>query len=248
MRVLISNDDGIDAPGLAALEKAAARISDDVWTIAPDGNRSGFGHKIGLRQGFVVNKVSDRRYSCSGSPADCVISGLKWLFKNSKRPDLVLSGINEGRNVAEDVSYSGTVAVAREAALCGIPAISLSTPRDSAAFSDAGIQWLADRLKGFWDSREEWALDGHWLNVNLPRALPAPLRAAQIGRDKVVASVLIHEESEHHARIEPLADRNYFATAGDENHLIDSGVASVTCINWCGQARVPSGSLYEPEA
>ncbi|MBX3597731.1 MAG: 5'/3'-nucleotidase SurE [Rhizobiaceae bacterium] len=248
MRILISNDDGIDAPGLAVLERAAARISDDVWTIAPDGNRSGFGHKIGLRQSFLVKKVSEKRYSCSGTPVDCVISGLKWLFKDTQKPELVLSGINEGRNVAEDVSYSGTVAVAREAAYCGIPSISLSMPRDSSETTEAGITWLGDRLQGFWDCRKEWAQDGHWLNVNLPRVLPAPLRAARIGRDKVVASVVVHEESENHAWIEPLADRNYFATDGDENHLIDSGIASVTCINWFGQANVPHSSLFEPKA
>jgi len=248
MRVLISNDDGINAPGLEALARAAEQLSEDVWVIAPDGNRSGYGHCITLRRSFKVEEVAPRRYACSGTPADCVIAGMSWVFRNEKRPDLVLSGINEGRNVAEDVSYSGTMAVAREAALCGIPSIAFSMPRDSRAFDHAAIAWLADRIKTFWEARGHWAQEGHWLSVNLPRVVPAPVRAARIGRDKVATRVIIHEEHERGAMIEPLADRNYTSSIGDENHLIDNGFVSVTCLNWMGHAQVPESALDDVEA
>jgi 5''/3''-nucleotidase SurE len=248
MRVLISNDDGINAPGLEALARAAAQLSEDVWVIAPDGNRSGYGHCITLRRSFKVEKVAPRRYICSGTPADCVIAGMSWVFSNDKRPDLVLSGINEGRNVAEDVSYSGTMAVAREAALCGIPGIAFSMPRDSRELDDLAIAWLAERIKAFWDARGHWAHEGHWLSVNLPRLVPAPVRAARIGRDKVAMRVIIHDENEHSAMIETLADRSYTSTPGDENHLIDNGFVSVTCLNWMGHASVPESALDGAEA
>lgn len=251
MRILLSNDDGIDAPGLAVLEKAARRLSDDVWVIAPSGNRSGFGHSITMRQSFKVERLAPRRFQCSGTPADCVIAGIHWVFRDAPRPDLVLSGINEGRNVSEDVAYSGTMAVAREAALSGMPGIAFSMPRDSQEYDEAALDWLAARIDGFWQSRQEWALEGHWLSVNLPRTVPAPVRAARIGRDKCATRVIIHAENETSADIEPLADRNYFNTDGDENSLIDSGVASVTCLNWMGHGAVPAGALFElvePEA
>lgn len=245
MRILISNDDGITAPGLAGLERAALRLSDDVWVIAPDGNRSGFAHCITLRKSFNIERVGPRRYACSGTPADCVIAGMSWVFRDGKLPDLVLSGINEGRNVAEDVSYSGTMAVAREAALRGIPGVAFSMPRDSRAFDEAAVNWLAERIEAFWQSRAEWAKDGHWLSVNLPRQIPAHMRMATVGRDKVAKRVIIHEETEDRAVIEPLAERDYCSTAGDENHLIDAGIASVVCFNWMGQAEVPSHALKE---
>jgi 5'-nucleotidase len=245
LRILISNDDGIEASGLVALESAARRLSDDVWTVAPDGNRSGYAHGISFRSGFKVTRVAPRRYACSGTPVDCVVAGMSWAFRDQEGPDLVLSGINEGRNVAEDVAYSGTMAVAREAALRGIPGIAFSMPRDANPFDEAGLSWLAHRIDTFWQVRENWAQDGHWLSVNLPRRLPAPIRSARIGRDKVAQRVLIHGESADMAVIEPLADREYRRQPGDENHLIEAGIASVVCLNWLGQAEVPSAALQD---
>lgn len=246
MRILLSNDDGIDAPGLAILARAAALLSDDVWTVAPDGNRSGFGHSITMRKSFRIEQVSLRRYHCTGTPADCVIAAMHWVFRDQDKPDLVLSGINEGRNVAEDVSYSGTMAVAREAALCGIPGIAFSMPRDSEHYGKIETDWLAMRIAAFWQHRQDWAHDGHWLSVNLPRRVPAPVQAAQIGRDKCATRVVIHAENATSASIEPLADRNYTTTPGDENSLIDAGIASVTCLNWMGHGLVPAPMLWEP--
>ncbi len=245
MRILLSNDDGIDAPGLAILERAARLISDDVWVIAPNSNRSGFGHSITMRQAFRIERLAPQRFHCSGTPADCVIAGVNWVFRGAAKPELVLSGINEGRNVAEDVAYSGTMAVAREAALSGMAGIAFSMPRDSQAYDDEAVQWLAGRIRGLWAARQKWALEGHWLSINLPRKVPADMQVASIGRDKCATRVIIHAEDEASASIEPLADRNYHSSPGDENSLIDAGIASVTCLNWMGHTVLPASFLAE---
>jgi len=247
MRILISNDDGIDASGMAVLEKAARLLSDDVWVIAPDGNRSANSHCVSLTTGFSVRKIADKRYSCTGTPVDCVIAAIHWVFREQPLPDLVLSGINAGRNVAEDVSYSGTMAVAREGALNGLASVAFSAPRDCEAFDPAALAWLASHIRNFWDTRHEWAQDGHWLNVNLPRRLPAPLEMAEIGRDKNLKYVQLFEETENSVRIQPLADRDYQSSGSDENALIDAGKASVTNPNWFGHSKVPgSVTAHKP--
>ncbi|MGQ5720338.1 5'/3'-nucleotidase SurE [Pseudochrobactrum asaccharolyticum] len=240
MRILISNDDGIDASGIAVLEKAARLLTDDVWIIAPDGNRSANGHCVSLTAGFSVNKVGDKRYACTGTPVDCVIAAVHWVFRDQKLPDLVLSGINAGRNVAEDVSYSGTMAVAREGSLNGIASVAFSAPRDFEAADTDALEWLASHIRNFWETRSDWAHDGHWLNVNLPRKLPAALEMAEIGRDKNLKYVTILEETETSVRIQPLADRDYTTNGKDENALIDAGKASVTNPNWFGHSPVPA--------
>jgi 5'-nucleotidase len=236
MRILISNDDGIDAPGIAVLEKAARLLSDDVWIIAPDGNRSANGHCVSLTAGFSVNKLADKRYACTGTPVDCVIAAIHWVFRDQQMPDLVLSGINAGRNVAEDVSYSGTMAVAREGALNGIASVAFSAPRDCEAFDADALAWLASHIRNFWETRSDWAHDGHWLNVKLPAAL----EMAEIGRDKNLKYVNLFEETENSVRIQPLADRDYKSNGSDENALIDAGKASVTNPNWFGHSKVPA--------
>lgn len=244
MRILISNDDGIEAQGIAVLERAARLMSDDVWVVAPDGNRSGFGHCISFRKSVDVQQIGEKRYTCSGTPADCVLTSLHWLFANDKAPDFVLSGINEGRNVAEDVAYSGTMAVAREAAFNGIASVSFSRPRYKEGYAPTDADWLAELLAHFWQTRQEWAGNGNWLNVNLPRVLPAALKAAQLGHDKVANGVLVHESNAlKFARIEPLGSRNYHTTEGDENALLQAGFASVTRLNWRGQNELAASVL-----
>ena len=123
-RILISNDDGIDAVGIHILEEIASAFSDDVWVIAPMENRSGMSLAISLRKDVIIEPHGNNRFACSGTPSDCVIMGLGKVM--DRGPDLVLSGINAGMNVADDVLYSGTIAAAMEGALMGVPAIALS--------------------------------------------------------------------------------------------------------------------------
>ena len=124
-RILISNDDGIESPGIKVLEKVARELSDDVWVVAPELEQSGASHSLTTRRPLRLREVAPRRYAVDGTPTDCVLLAVKRLLRDDA-PDLVLSGINGGSNVVEDLTYSGTVAAAMEATLLGIPAIALS--------------------------------------------------------------------------------------------------------------------------
>jgi len=124
-RILLTNDDGIDAPGLKHLEKVARTLSDDIWVVAPEREQSGAGHSLTLQTPLRYRMVSERRIAVEGTPTDCVMLAVN-KFLRDHRPDLVLSGINRGGNLGEDVTYSGTVAAAMEGALLGIPSLALS--------------------------------------------------------------------------------------------------------------------------
>ena len=125
MRILISNDDGINAPGFAVLERIAASLSDDVWVIAPEIEQSGAGHSLTLHRPLRVRPIGERRMAVDGTPTDCVMLALNNLIQG-ERPALMLSGVNRGSNIADDVTYSGTIAAAMEATILGVPSISLS--------------------------------------------------------------------------------------------------------------------------
>ena len=124
MRILLTNDDGIRAPGLAVLERIAARFSDDVWICAPDEEQSGAGHSLTLTRPVRLRQHNERRFSVTGTPTDSVTMALKRLMPEP--PDLILSGVNRGANLGDDVTYSGTVSAAFEGALAGIRSIALS--------------------------------------------------------------------------------------------------------------------------
>jgi 5'-nucleotidase len=125
LRILISNDDGINAPGLAVLETMARTLSDDVWIVAPEVERSGAGRAITLTDPIRIRHIAHQRYACSGTPTDCVLVAIAEIMKDG-RPDLVLSGINRGQNLAEDTSVSGTVAAAMQGMQMGVPSIAFS--------------------------------------------------------------------------------------------------------------------------
>lgn len=124
-RILISNDDGIESPGIKLLERIARELSEDVWVVAPDQEQSGASHSLTTRRPLRLIERSERHFAVDGTPTDCVLLAVKKVLRE-RRPDLVLSGINGGSNAGEDMTYSGTVAAAMEAALLGIPAVALS--------------------------------------------------------------------------------------------------------------------------
>lgn len=123
-RILIVNDDGVYAPGINLLERIIREHCDDVWVIAPDEEKSGASHQVSMHVPIRLRKLEDRKYAVKGSPTDCVLMALHELM--DEPPTLVLSGINRGSNLAEDIHYSGTIAVAIEAALMGLPSIAFS--------------------------------------------------------------------------------------------------------------------------
>lgn len=125
MRILLTNDDGYHAPGLAILEDIAAAFSDDIWVVAPADEQSGAGHSLTLTRPIRVRKHADKRFAVAGTPTDAVMMALARIMADAK-PDLILSGVNRGANLAEDVTYSGTVSAAMEGALAGVRSIALS--------------------------------------------------------------------------------------------------------------------------
>jgi len=142
-RVLVSNDDGINAPGLKLLEKILAPLAQEVWVVAPETEQSATSHSLTLRRPLRIRHVSEHRYAVDGTPTDSVLMAVNELMKDSP-PDLLISGINRGGNVGEDVTYSGTVAAAMEGTLLGVPSIALS-------------QVCADGHPVKWGTAEKWA-------------------------------------------------------------------------------------------
>ena len=137
-RILVTNDDGIHAPGIKVLERIAKSLSKDVWVVAPESEQSAVAHALTLRRPLRSRKISRRRYAIDGTPTDCVLLAVRSLLTD-KAPDLVLSGINHGSNIGEDITYSGTVAAAMEGAVLGLPAIALSQAR----LNSGDIHWSA---------------------------------------------------------------------------------------------------------
>ncbi len=125
MRILLTNDDGIHAPGLKLLERIAQKFSDDVFVVAPETDQSGVAHSLSLSNPLRLREITPRHFAVQGTPTDCVIMGVRKLIAD-RPPDLVLSGVNRGQNVAEDVTYSGTIAAAMEGTLLGVKSIALS--------------------------------------------------------------------------------------------------------------------------
>ena len=168
MRILLTNDDGIHAPGLALLERITARLSDDVWVCAPAEEQSGAGHSLTLHSPVRLREHGQRRFAVTGTPSDSVNLALRKLFAD-KQPDVVISGINAGENLADDITYSGTVSAAMEAALAGIPAFALSQAfRERGASFDAAEHWAEKVLRPLLDRQ---MANRTLVNVNFP-ALP----------------------------------------------------------------------------
>jgi len=185
-RILLSNDDGINAPGMAVLERIARSLSDDVWVVAPETEQSASSHSLTLQRPLRLREINERRFAVDGTPTDCALLAINMIL-GDRKPDLVLSGVNFGRNICDDVTYSGTIAVAMEATLLGVPAIALS----QAAESDGVIDWSAAERYGADVVRRAVRIpwpDTVLINVNFP-ACPAErvtgVRVVAHGKRKV---------------------------------------------------------------
>ncbi|PVX29093.1 5'/3'-nucleotidase SurE [Sphingomonas pokkalii] len=186
MRILLTNDDGYHARGLAVLERIARTLSDDITVVAPAEEQSGKGRSLTLTEPFRVRRHGEGRYAVKGTPTDCVMFALAEVMADAK-PDLILSGVNRGGNLAEDVSYSGTVSAAMEGALAGIRSVALSQRYARSGMGDAVP----------FDTAEAWGeralrplLDLDWaprtiVNINFP-----PIEADAVRGIKVVAQGL----------------------------------------------------------
>ena len=181
MRILLTNDDGINAPGLYVLEKIAAKLSDDIWICAPSEEQSGAGHSLTLTRPVRLREHAPRRFSVTGTPTDAVTMALKKLMPAP--PDLILSGVNRGANLGDDVTYSGTVSAAFEGALAGVRAVALSQVyagkgRGNAVSFDAAEVWGEKVLRPL---LEVPFAPRTLINVNFP-----PLPAAEVKGIRVV--------------------------------------------------------------
>lgn len=174
MRILLTNDDGIHAPGLEVLEAIANALSDDVWVVAPETEQSGMSHSLTLHDPLRLRQLGEKRFAVKGTPTDCVIMGVGHVLP--QKPDLVLSGVNRGQNLAEDVTYSGTVAGAMEGALLGIRSFGLSQAYGWE--SKDRIDWSCCRTHGARVLKDLLAHDlpdQTLLNINFPDCKPDAL-------------------------------------------------------------------------
>lgn len=182
MRILITNDDGINAPGLKILRDIAEKISGDIWTVAPEANQSGTSHSMTLHAPLRCRDVDERMVAVNGTPTDCVILALRHLMLDNP-PDLVLSGVNHGSNLAEDVTYSGTVAAAMEGTLLGVRSIALSLMTGIDDNGNGRARWETALTHG--PDVIEKLLASPWpagvvMNVNFPDLMPDEIRGIEV--------------------------------------------------------------------
>ncbi len=242
-RILVTNDDGIHAPGLEVLERVARAISSDVWVVAPESEQSAAGHSLTIRRPLRMRRVSERRFAVDGTPTDAVLLGVNHLLKEQK-PTLLLSGVNRGVNLGDDVTYSGTVAAAMEATLLGIPAIAFSQDLT-----------LDHPVK--WSTAEHWALEvlrrvvtvdwgkDMFLNVNFPDRFHGAVPGIEVTcQGKRTLGENVPERLD--PRGEPYiwigaqpAEEN--PAAGTDIAAILRGAVSVTplCVDFTGRAALP---------
>jgi 5'-nucleotidase len=182
LRILLTNDDGINAPGLAVLESIAASLSDDIWVVAPAEEQSGAGHSLTLNRPVRLHQHGERRFSVSGTPTDAVTMGLKKVLPAP--PDLILSGVNRGANLGDDVTYSGTVSAAMEGALAGIKSIALSQIYNREGMGDqvsfaAALAWGEKVIRPIL----EFDLPKRSLiNINFPDIIPKDIKGIKVVR------------------------------------------------------------------
>ena len=182
MRILLTNDDGIHAPGLEVLEAIARQFSDDIWICAPDEEQSGMGHALTLTRPVRLRKHGERRFSVTGTPTDAVTMGLRKVIE--AQPDVILSGVNRGANLADDITYSGTVSAAIEGALAGVRSIALSQVYSKEGMGENGpfgpaMEWGAKVLAPLLDT----PLPKRTLvNVNFPPVPPSQVKGIRAVR------------------------------------------------------------------
>lgn len=216
-KILVTNDDGINAPGLKVLERIARALSKEVWVVAPEQEQSGAAHSLTLHLPVRVRNISPRRFAVSGTPTDCVLLALREIIPG-KDVDLVLSGVNRSSNVGDDVTYSGTVAAAMEGTNLDVPSIALS-------------QACSDRERMHWKTAEHFApglikklVKAGWpkntlINLNFPDCTPDQVKGVRLcPQGKRLVNVALSE------RVDPKG-RPYYWLGGDRENTADrSGV------------------------
>jgi 5'-nucleotidase len=231
MRILLSNDDGIQAPGIQSLFKHLKQ-ENNVTAVAPHIERSTTGQSLSLDTPIRINAVDENQFSCSGFPADCVLVGLAHIYKDNK-PDLVVSGINKGANLGQDMYYSGTVAAAREASFHGVKSIAISLCLEAdlpGEHFDSAAKFVAKVIAdGIAQTINEQCL----ININVPNLPYDEIKGVKMG------SVGFRKYTENIERREDARGREYFWIGGNytgfatdsgktDCEIVDSGFISIT--------------------
>jgi len=229
-RILISNDDGIDAPGLRILEMVARSLCPDVWIVAPEREQSGAGHSLTLRRPLRIRQVAEQRYAVDGTPTDCILLAIKFIMKDA-RPTLTLSGINAGGNLGEDITYSGTVAAAMESTLLGVPAVALSQhyDRNSGPKWETGETYAVEVLRRL--TAAPWPVNT-LVNVNFPDVAPGAVTGIAVtrqGRRKIGDNLVerVDPRGVPYYWIGPMRDEAPSAP-GTDLAAVNEGAVSVT--------------------
>ncbi len=204
MRILLTNDVGVHAPGLKVLEAIARQLSDDIFIVAPEFDQSGVAHSLSLSNPLRLRQISPRHFAVQGTPTDCVIMGVRKIMAEA-RPDLILAGVNRGQNVAEDVTYSGTIAAAIEGALFGVPSIALSQAYDGREGRDE-TSWDCAATLGPDAIRKILRIgvpDGVLVNVNFPACAAAEVAGEAVTTQGRRDTELIRIEERRDGRAVP---------------------------------------------
>ena len=222
-RVLLSNDDGIHAPGLKTLEDAIRPLVGELWVVAPETEQSATSHSLTLRRPLRIRHISDHRYAVDGTPTDAVLLGVNEVMKDGP-PDLILSGINRGGNLGEDVTYSGTVAAAMEGALLGIPSIALSQVYED---RHKAKTWMPKVLKQLLSAG--WP-KGIFMNVNFPDRTAAKVTGIEVcrqGRRKIGGELTrgVDPRGDEYFWIGPQRDEQKFLKGSDLAAVNDGAIA-----------------------
>lgn len=229
-RVLLSNDDGIHAPGLKALEDSIRPHVGELWVCAPETEQSATSHSLTLRRPLRIRHVHDHKYAVDGTPTDAVLLAVSQIMTD-KKPDLVLSGINRGGNLGEDVTYSGTVAAAMEGALLGIPSVALSQvyqDRHTVKWATAR-KWTPVVLRKL--IKQGWP-KGIFINVNFPDVMSTKVTGIEVcgqGRRKIGGGLTkgTDPRGDDYYWIGPQRDEDRYKVGSDLNAVLQ-GVVAVT--------------------
>jgi 5'-nucleotidase len=248
MRILVTNDDGIEAPGLNVLQQLASELSDDVWVTAPETEQSGAAHSLTLHEPLRLRRLAERTYAVKGTPTDCVIMAVRHIMAE-KRPDLVLSGVNRGQNTADDVTYSGTIAGAIEGSLLGVPSIALSLAYDYE--NPVKVKWETPMRHGAALIRR--LLAAGWppnvlMNVNFPDCEPDEVRGVAVTEQGVRSQDMLRIEDRLDTRGSPyywlgFFKRNTPPAEGSDLWAIGERLISVTPLSLDLTHRETCGTL-----
>jgi 5'-nucleotidase len=226
MRILVTNDDGINAHGLKVCEEIARTISDDVWVIAPENDQSGVSHSLSLNDPLRLRTLGERHFAVKGTPTDCVIMGARHVLPHP--PDLVISGVNRGRNAAEDVLYSGTVAAAKEAAVLGIPSFALSQAYTSASKQQPHWKTAAEQAPAIIRQVLKAGIPRDILiNVNFPDCAPGAVKGVAVATQGKRDQQLLHIDARNDGRGNPY----YWLAYGRSTKPVGAGGTDLHALN-----------------